>query len=139
MHRVRRFAKYVSFFVTLSMVLMSMPVQTVYAAMVRTETVLNIVQAQNLRDNLRSFIERQDVQKVIRAQGINLQEAKARVDCLSDAEIMQIVDQMDQLPAGGEGLGTLVGAALIIFLVLLITDIMGYTDVFPFVKHQSKK
>ena len=139
MHRVRRFAKYVSFFVTLSMVLMSMPVQTVYAAMVRTETVLNIVQAQNLRDNLRSFIERQDVQKVIRAQGINLQEAKARVDCLSDAEIMQIVDQMDQLPAGGDGLGTLVGAALIIFLVLLITDIMGYTDVFPFVKHQSKK
>ena len=139
MHRVRRFAKYVSFFVTLSMVLMSMPVQTVYAAMVRTETVLNIVQAQNLRDNLRSFIERQDVQKVIRAQGINLQEAKARVDCLSDAEIMQIVDQMDQLPAGGDGLGALVGAALIIFLVLLITDIMGYTDVFPFVKHQSKK
>ena len=139
MHRVRRFAKYVSFFVTLSMVLMSMPVQTVYAAMVRTETVLNIVQAQNLRDNLRSFIERQDVQKVISAQGINLQEAKARVDCLSDTEIMQIVDQMDQLPAGGDGLGTLVGAALIIFLVLLITDIMGYTDVFPFVKHQSKK
>jgi hypothetical protein len=44
---------------------------------------------------------------------------------------------MDKLPAGGDGLGILVGAALIVFLVLLFTDIAGYTDVFPFVKHQN--
>jgi len=27
---------------------------------------------------------------------------------------------------------------LIVFLVLLLTDILGYTDVFPFVKSQKK-
>jgi hypothetical protein len=41
---------------------------------------------------------------------------------------------MDELPSGGNGVGALVGAALIVFLVLLITDILGYTDIFPFVK-----
>ena len=36
----------------------------------------------------------------------------------------------DALPAGGD----LIGAALIVFLVLLATDIMGYTKVFPFTR-----
>jgi hypothetical protein len=36
------------------------------------------------------------------------------------------------LPAGGGALGTIVGAALIIFIVLLLTDIFGFTDVFSF-------
>ena len=52
----------------------------------------------------------------------------------SDEEIRQIAGHMDELPAGEGGLGVVVGAILIIFLVLLITDILGVTDVFPFVK-----
>jgi hypothetical protein len=43
---------------------------------------------------------------------------------------------MDQLPAGGDGIGTIVGAAVLVFLILLITDILGFTHVFPFVKSQ---
>jgi uncharacterized protein DUF6627 len=46
---------------------------------------------------------------------------------------------MDQLPAGGDGFGALVGAAVLIFLVLLITDLAGLTHVFPFVKHPAGK
>ena len=38
------------------------------------------------------------------------------------------------MPAGQGAIGVIIGAALIIFLVLLITDIVGITDVFPFVK-----
>lgn len=139
MHRIRRFAKYVSCFVTLTMVLMSMPIQTAFAAMVGTETELAMAQVQNARENLNEFLERQDVQAAMTAQGINPLEAKARVDCLSDAEVMRIADKIDQLPAGGGVGGALVSAVLIVFLVLLFTDILGYTDVFPFVKHHSKK
>ncbi|OEU67353.1 MAG: hypothetical protein BBJ57_10490 [Desulfobacterales bacterium PC51MH44] len=139
MHRKRLFTKYVSCFVTLTIVLMSMPIQTVCAAMVGTETVFTMAQVQNARKNLHVFLERRDIQAVMKAQGINPLEAKARVDCLSDAEAMRIADKMDQLPAGGGDFGTLVGAVLIVFIVLLLTDIMGYTDVFPFVKHQQQK
>ena len=139
MYGDRRFAKYVCYFVTMTMLLMSMPVQTVQAAMVRTETVLTLSAAKNVRENLNQFLKREDVKAIMMAQGISPIEAQARVDSLSDAEIMQIADKMDQLPSGGDGIGAIVGAVLIIFLVLLFTDIMGYTDVFPFVKHPSKK
>jgi hypothetical protein len=73
------------------------------------------------------------------AQGISPAEARARVDSLSDDEIMQIADKMDQLPAGGSAFGVIVGAAVFIFVVLLITDILGFTDIFTFVKHPSRK
>ncbi|MFO7972311.1 MAG: PA2779 family protein [Desulfobacterales bacterium] len=137
MHRIRCSARYVGFFMTVTMVLMTVPLQTVCAAMVGTETVLTTAQTQDARENLVRFLEREDIQAVMTAQGIDSLEAKARVDSLSDAEVMQIAKKMDQLPAGGDGLGIVVGAALIVFLVLLFTDIAGYTDIFPFVKHQK--
>jgi hypothetical protein len=71
-------------------------------------------------------------------KGIDSNEAKARIDSLSDSEAIAAAEKIKQLPAGGDALGALIGAALIVFLVLLITDILGFTDVFPFVKSQKK-
>jgi len=140
MFRDRRFARYVCYFVTVTVLLMSLPVQTVQAAMVRTETVLTLSTANNVRENLNQFLKREDVKAIMMAQGISPIEAKARVDSLSDAEIMQIAEKVDQLPAGGTStLGVIAIASAIIFIVLLITDILGYTDIFPFVKHPSHK
>ena len=135
--RIRCSARYVSFFMTLTMIFMTLPLQTVCAAMVGTETVLTTTQTQTARENLIRFLEREDIKAAMTDQGINSLEAKARVDSLSDAEVIQIAKKMDQLPAGGDGLGIVIGAALIVFLVLLFTDIAGYTNVFPFVKHQK--
>jgi len=135
----RRFAKYVCYFVTMTMLLMSLPVQTLQAAMVKTETVLTLSTAKNVRENLNQFLKREDVKAIMMAQGISPMEATARVDSLSDAEIMQIADKMDQLPAGGSTFGVIIGAAVIIFIVLLITDILGFTDIFAFVKHPSRR
>jgi len=139
MYGDRRFARYVCYFVAMTMLLMSLPVQTVQAAMIKTETVLTLSTVNDVRENLNQFLKREDVQAIMTAQGISPVEAKARVDSLSDAEIMQIADKMDQLPAGGSALGVIVGAAVFIFVVLLITDILGFTDIFTFVKHPSRK
>jgi len=140
MFRDRLFARYVCYFVTVTVLLMSLPVQTVQAAMVRTETVLTLSTANNVRENLNQFLKREDVKAIMMAQGISPIEAKARVDSLSDAEIMQIAEKVDQLPAGGTStLGVIAIASAIIFIVLLITDILGYTDIFPFVKHPASK
>ena len=135
----RRFAKYVCYFVTMTMLLMSLPVQTLQAAMVKTETVLTLSTAKNVRENLNQFLKREDVKAIMMVQGISPVEATARVDSLSDAEIMQIADKMDQLPAGGSTFGVIMGTAVIIFIVLLITDILGFTDIFAFVKHPSRR
>lgn len=140
MYGNRRFTRYVCYFVAVTMLLVSLPVQTIQAAMIKTETVLTLSTVNDVRENLNQFLKREDVQAIMTAQGISPAEAKARVDSLSDDEIMQIADKMDQLPAGGtSAFGVIVTAAVVIFVVLLITDILGFTDVFTFVKHPSRK
>ena len=64
--------------------------------------------------------------------GIPSDEAHSRVAALTDAEIAEINGRLDQLPAGGL-VGTLVGIILLLFLVLVITDLLGVTDVFAFI------
>jgi hypothetical protein len=120
------------------MLLLSLPHKSALAGMIGTETVLDATRSQEARDYLNRILAREDVRASLVAQGIDPLEAKARVDSLSDAEVVSLADQIEELPAGGSALGILVGALLIVFIALLITDILGYTDVFPFVKKHSE-
>jgi hypothetical protein len=86
------------------------------------------------RGALFSVVDRVEVQGQLQAYGITAEQAKARIAALSDAEAAQLAAQIDSLPAGGDALGALISAALIVFLVLLLTDILGFTKVFPFTK-----
>jgi len=104
-----------------------------HAAMVSTDKILK----QNLdRERLTILLDRSEVRKQLEAWGVKSEEAKAWIDSLTDQEISEIVARIDQMPAGGSAIGILVGGALLVFFVLLVTDILGYTDVFPFVKGQ---
>jgi Family of unknown function (DUF6627) len=92
------------------------------------------VAATRRRARVLAFLGRAEVREQIVALGVDPGEAAARVRALSDAQVREIAGQLDQLPAGQSVIGVVVGAILIIFLVLLITDLLGLTDVFPFVK-----
>ncbi len=120
------------------MLLLSLPHKSTLAGMVGTETVLDITRSEEARDYLNKILAREDIQASLIAQGIDPLEAKARAESLSDAEVVSLADQIEELPAGGSALGIILGTALIVFLVLLITDILGYTDIFPFVKKHSE-
>ena len=108
----------------------------VQAALVGTSQILDQGYQEVNRDRLRAFLERSEVRAQLEALGVDEDMAKARIDGLTNEEVAQIVNRLDQLPAGGGAFGTNVGAALLIFLILLLTDILGFTDVFPFVKKQ---
>jgi hypothetical protein len=88
--------------------MMYMPVQSIFAAMVKTETVLADGEILIAREKVRAFLDRKDVQAALTARGINPLEAKARVSSLSDAEVKIISAKIDQLPAGGDALGFLI-------------------------------
>ena len=133
MHRFRKTAKCVSIVLTIWLCMMYMPVQSIFAAMVKTETLLAGREMLPAREKVRAFLDRSDVQAALTAWGITPLEAKARVDSLSDAEVKKIATKIDQLPAGGDALGFLIVAALVFFLVLLITDMLGLTDIFTFI------
>ena len=104
------------------------------AAMLDTGKIFKQNQYDLSRKRINMFLDRSEVHKHLVAWEINPDEAKARVDSLTDEEIENIASRIDHLPAGGDGLGAIVGAALLIFIILLITDILGFTDVFSFVK-----
>ena len=126
--------KPVSFVLAIFMLLISGPFQSVYAAMIGTETVLDSVRGQEARVFLKQLLAREDIQNALVAQGIDSREAKDRVDSLSDAEAIHAADKFDQLPVASGFFETLLIVAFLVFLILLITDIAGYTDIFPFVK-----
>ena len=137
MKTIRQGAKPISVLLTISILLISIPHKSALAVMVGTETVLDVTRSQEARDYLKQILAREDVQTALIAEGIDPVEAKARVDSLSDAEVASLADRIEQVPAGANALGIILGTALIVFLVLLITDILGFTDIFPFVKKHS--
>jgi hypothetical protein len=83
------------------------------------------------RERISSLLERAEVRAQLQAYGVDPAQVKARVAALTDAEAAQVAAQLDQLPAGGE---SVLGVLLIVFIVLLITDILGFTKIFPFTK-----
>jgi len=82
------------------------------------------------RGRLASMLERSEVQERLLVLGVDPANARVRVAALSDAEAAQLAAQLDELPAGGD----ILGVAVLIFLVLLFTDMMGYTKIFPFTR-----
>jgi hypothetical protein len=90
------------------------------------------------RERINELLEREDLQAKLAAYGVKASDVKARVAALSDDEVAQLSSQIDSAPAGGDAAGALIGAALLVFLVLLLTDILGFTHVFPFTKSMRR-
>ena len=138
MHSLRQRRKSIAILVIVALSTFSIFSAPAHAAMVNTAEILKQNQHDLARKRINMFLDRSEVQKHLVAWGVNPEEAKTRVDSLTDKEIEKIAARIDQLPAGGGALGTIVGAALIIFIVLLLTDILGFTDIFSFVKKADK-
>jgi outer membrane protein OmpA-like peptidoglycan-associated protein len=137
---IRKISKPAAIFLAFHMLMLSGLYQSVSAAMISTDSIIDVDQGQNQRDYLNSILARKEIQAALISQGIDPQEAQDRIDNLSDDEIGKLVHEMDQIPAGGGFLEAFIVIVFLTFLILLITDISGYTDVFPFVKkHASKK
>ena len=101
-----------------------------YAGMVGTGMVIDQQQAFVDRSQLLTALSRDDVREQLIAMGVDPASARERVASLSDEELRSVAGHVQDLPAGGD----ILSVAVLIFLVLLFTDIMGYTNVFPFVK-----
>jgi len=109
---------------TILMLLISVPYQSALAALVQTETVLDLNRGQAARDTVKQLLAREDVRTALMAQGIDPMEAQARIDSLADYEVVQLADQLEQLPAGGDGFGLIIGVLVIVILVLVIIRLM---------------
>ena len=87
--------------------------------------------AADQRAQVLAALERADVSAALAERGVSLVQARERVAALTDAEVSVLAAEIDQAPAGAS---ELIGTLVLVFVVLLFTDILGYTHIFPFVK-----
>ena len=109
---------------------MSLSFTSTQAALVGNDLVINHVQHNSAKTELIQTINRTDIKQQLLNMGVNPADITSRIDLMTNEEIAQLNQQIDELPAGGDVLGVI----LIIFIVFVITDVIGATDIFPFIK-----
>ena len=105
---------------------LSMVVQPATAAVINTQDALSAEARANTEDSVRSALARDDVRQAMERLGVDPLDAQARVASLSDAELVRMQGELDRLPAGGNAIAV-IG---VVFLVLLILELVGVTNVF---------
>jgi hypothetical protein len=120
------FRRSVSLFLVLCMAL-PLPAQ---AGMLPTDAAIT----GDTKERIASFLERSDVRAQLESIGVNPADAKARVASLTDDEAARLAGPIERMPAGADAAGAIVGAIILVFIVLLITDLLGLTKVFPFTR-----
>lgn len=115
--------------VILSFLLFFASIGQAQSAIVSNSQLIHQAQQANNKNTLRQTIHRADVQQQLLAMGVNTADIESRINQMTQDEVAQLNQQINQLPAGGDGLGIVI----LVFLVFVITDVIGATDIFPFI------
>ena len=109
-------------------------VQSAQATLVGTEQVAaaeGVLSAAAQREQVLQLLTRADVAAALQERGVDMAQAQARIAALTDAEVAQLAHTLDTAPAGASDV---LGTVVFVFLVLLLTDILGFTKIFPFTR-----
>ena len=112
----------------------SLLAQASWAQMVSTEALFKQSVTVSSKEKVIQFTTREDVAKILGQMDVDPKMIEARIASMTDEEASEIAYQIGTLPAGGSAIGSIVGAAVFVFIVLLITDILGFTKVFGFTR-----
>jgi len=114
----------------LSMLLAVTPLVPAQAAMLGNDQIINPAQNARATDKLEQFLGQETTRQQLLSLGVNPESVLARSGSLTDAELARINQAIDNLHAGGD---SILGILLVLFIVFIITDAIGATDIFPFV------
>ena len=109
-----------------ALVMMSGHVQ---AEAISSHSVMQSQYAKYNKSQLIEMVSREDVQNKLVSLGVSGDDAIARINGMTDSEIAQLNDEINQAPAGG-----IVSAVLTVLAVIAILDLAGVTDVYPFIR-----
>ncbi len=109
----------------------TMPLAPARAGVIGTEDAVAAEALRIDRDSLRGILDREDVRAQLQSMGVDPAAAQARVATMTDDEIAQVRGHLQDLPAGGSDV---LGTLFLVFIILLVTDILGLTKVFPFTR-----
>ena len=128
------FDKHLIRFLIVSLCYFDLPIRPARAEPVSTYSVTATNQTESARQKLEHYLEREDVRAGLEQNGVTPAAAKAHVDALSDKEVAAIARKIHPLPAGSE----FIGALMFVFVLLLLTDVLGFTKVYSFTRSVKK-
>jgi hypothetical protein len=96
------------------------------AAMIGTERVMQIEARDARVSRVESILARQDVANQLVRFGVDPLAVQSRVGNMTDAELMSLEGSLDKQVAGGDA----VAVVGVVFIVLIILELMGITDIF---------
>ena len=99
--------------------------------MVGTDALIESAQLAGERARLVAILQRDEVRAQLIELGVDPQVAEQRVSRLTQQELEQLTKRLNETPAGGI---SVLGVILVVFVVFIITDVLGATDIFPFVR-----
>jgi hypothetical protein len=126
---LKSLSRFLSAALVVSMLGATMPAP-VSARMIGSEETLSAAQVDADRATISAWLARAEVRDELVAMGVSPAEVEARVAALGDDEIRDLAGKVGTAPAGAG----IVGALVFVFVVLLVTDILGLTKVFPFTR-----
>lgn len=97
------------------------------AGVVRTDQYLALQDREARIDRINGFMTRESVREQLTSMGVDPAAASSRVASLTDAELASLDENLQDMPAGG----SLLELVLVVFLVLIILDLTGATNIFP--------
>lgn len=105
---------------------LSMAAAPATAGVISTQQALSAELRAAKETQVRQSLAREDVRQAMQRLGVDPADADARIASLSDAELVQMQGELDRLPAGGSALAV-IG---VVFVVLLILELVGVTNIF---------
>lgn len=99
---------------------------TSFAGLVGTDRILSPDTRNRQMTEIRNVLARQEVKTQMLDLGVNPADIEARLDTLNDAELARLSAGMKELPAGG----SVIWVIGVVFIVLLILELLGVTNVF---------
>ena len=100
--------------------------QVAPAGMISTSQLVENQARTETLSRMELLLARDDVTKQMVALGVQPQQIMARLDAMTTAELLELESRFDEQVAGGDALA-IIGA---VFLVLLILELVGVTDIF---------
>ena len=125
----RRFTSAVTTLVVCNFLGLGMLSSVAQAGMVSTSESQQAEQLRYGRQEIIRLLEQDEVRTHLVALGVDPANAVERVNLMTAAELAEMNAQLDELPAGG----SILGVVVLIFLVFVVTDVIGATDIFPFI------
>ena len=109
---------------SISLLGLSLPA-TSYASMIDTQSLIQTQILDESRARISQLVSQENVTNRMLELGVDPADIQARIAALTDDEVRQLEQHLDELPAGG-----ILATIGLVFVILLILELTGVIDIF---------